>query len=194
MKQRELFDIAVSWFSISLAFAFIYSGGFFQVIGVEKVPFFSAFVLSAFAVGTGFVLHELAHRFVAKKFGLHAEYRMWVFGLVFAIALALFTPFIFAAPGAVYIFGKDVSRKKNGLISLAGPATNIGLGIIFLVFGTLVLGAAISGALFFAASVNFFLALFNLIPFGPLDGSKVFEWNPLVWAVFFVPMLLVFLL
>jgi Zn-dependent protease len=32
------------------------------------------------------------------------------------------------------------------------------------------------------ASVNAFLAVFNLIPFYPLDGEKVNSWNPLLWA------------
>lgn len=30
-------------------------------------------------------------------------------------------------------------------------------------------------------SINAFLALFNLIPIGILDGAKVFRWDPFIW-------------
>jgi Zn-dependent protease len=33
------------------------------------------------------------------------------------------------------------------------------------------------------AAINAFMALFNLIPFGVLDGLKVFRWNKQVWLV-----------
>ena len=32
-------------------------------------------------------------------------------------------------------------------------------------------------AIYFAFFINLYLAAFNLVPFGPLDGSKVFEAN-----------------
>jgi Zn-dependent protease len=36
-------------------------------------------------------------------------------------------------------------------------------------------------------SLNLWLAAFNLLPFGPMDGAKVFKWNPLVWGIITVP-------
>jgi len=33
------------------------------------------------------------------------------------------------------------------------------------------------------AYINTWLALFNLIPFGPLDGAKIFRWNKGLWLV-----------
>ncbi|ENO12473.1 Peptidase family M50, partial [Thermoplasmatales archaeon SCGC AB-539-C06] len=30
--------------------------------------------------------------------------------------------------------------------------------------------------------VNVFLGVFNLIPFGPLDGKKILRWNAIAWA------------
>ena len=37
-----------------------------------------------------------------------------------------------------------------------------------------------------AGRVNFFFAFFNLLPILMLDGSKVFAWNKLIWAFFFL--------
>lgn len=190
MNRRELTDLTISWLTISIAFSILISPGFFNI-----TSFALAFPLSLIVVGTGFIAHELAHRQVARHFGAHAEYRAWTAGLVFAIASA-FIGFIFAAPGAVYIYGQNIDLRQNGLISVAGPATNILISIGFL--GLALAGinnwVTLLGALGFR--INMFLALFNLLPIGPLDGGKVFKWNPAVWlvaigisfaGVFFVP-------
>ena len=187
--KREMRDLLISWLTISLAFSFVLSKNFLSLFS-----FFEALPIALIGVGTGFILHELAHKYVAIRYGAHAEFRAWYFGLAFAIILPLITfgNFLFAAPGAVYIYG-DVSRKQNGIISLSGPLTNIVLGIIFLAL------ALVSGYGFFysvfssVAMINLFLAAFNLIPVFPLDGSKVLAWNAIVWAVFFVPLAFLFL-
>jgi Zn-dependent protease len=33
------------------------------------------------------------------------------------------------------------------------------------------------------ARINIWLALFNLIPFGPLDGAKILKWNKGIWLI-----------
>ncbi|MCK4883502.1 MAG: hypothetical protein KAS30_01400, partial [Candidatus Diapherotrites archaeon] len=129
MKNAEKKDILISWLTISLAFAILLSRDFLNLM-----TFIFAFPVALVTVGTGFILHEMAHRVVAKHFGKKAEFRAWKFGLIFAI-LSAFLGFIFAAPGAVYIFG-TVTRKQNGMISIAGPLTNIGVAIFFAVIAT----------------------------------------------------------
>lgn len=176
MKAAERNDLIVSWLTISVAFAILVTPGFLNI-----TSFVVAFPISAIVVGTGFIFHELAHRQVARKFGAHAEYRAWQAGLLFALFSA-FLGFIFAAPGAVYIYG-NINRRENGLVSLAGPATNIAVAAVFLVLGLLNLSnwTDLLGAMGFR--INMFLALFNLIPFPPLDGSKVIAWNRIAWAI-----------
>ena len=127
MNDKERNDLIISWFTLSVAFAFILGRNF---LNLEE---FSSFLpISFIAVGTAFIFHELAHRQVAKHFGCHAEFRAWKIGLIASIALPLLTMgrFLFAAPGAVYIYGPHITRKQNGLISLAGPATNIVLAVL----------------------------------------------------------------
>jgi Zn-dependent protease len=42
-------------------------------------------------------------------------------------------------------------------------------------------------AIYFAFFINLHLAAFKLIPFGPLDGRKIFEVNRLVWTIVAIP-------
>lgn len=181
MRRQEFFDLFLSWLTISLAFAWVFSSFDYSTM-LAKLP------IVGIAVGSGFVLHELAHRQVAKKFKAHAFYKAWPFGLLFVLITA-FVGIIFAAPGAVYIYGEHLDRRKNGLISIAGPLTNVALAFVFALFiifsstGSFLWQTGLIGY-----QINLWLALFNLIPIPPLDGSKVFTWQPVVWALSFVPL------
>ncbi|MEM0360491.1 MAG: site-2 protease family protein [Candidatus Diapherotrites archaeon] len=197
MSERERNDLLISWFTISIAFAFVLGPGFLRI-----VDFLYFLPISFVAVGTAFVFHELAHRQIARKFGCYAEFRAWTWGLVLSIALPLlsFGRFLFAAPGAVYIYGPHISRKQNGLISISGPATNILVGIVFFVFWLYAivfmgLHPYLLELLITVSQINFFLAFFNLIPIPPLDGSKVISWNAMAWlGAISIPFFFIFVL
>jgi Zn-dependent protease len=97
-----------------------------------------------------------------------------------------FVGFIFAAPGAVYTYGNRNQRQQM-LISVAGPITNIVLALIFYV----VPGQVGS----YGFQINAWLALFNMIPAGGLDGESVYRYNKMVFgAVVAAAGLLVFVL
>ncbi|VVB76527.1 Peptidase family M50 [uncultured archaeon] len=180
-SPQEAKDIIISWLTLSLAFAVVINPVFFNISNlVLSLP------IALLAVGTGFVLHELAHREMAKHYGFHSEFRAWYPGLLIAIGLAVITmgQFIFAAPGATYFYGQNVTKRQNGIISLAGPAINLILGIVLLILGGFMADAFIGKMFGYAALINFWFALFNLIPIYPLDGSKVIAWKPFVWIVF----------
>jgi Zn-dependent protease len=177
---RELRDLFVAWVALGAAFALFFGGG----AGVLAVPavFVVLFVINFLTAGVGFLLHELAHKVVAIRYGQVAEFRADYSMLVIAIATAL-AGFIFAAPGAVYHRGR-ITVRENGIIAVAGPVTNLLLAAAFapLLFG--------SGIVYevgrFGVGINLFLAAFNMIPFGPLDGKKVLAWSKSVFAVVFV--------
>lgn len=181
-SRTEIVDIVKAWLALSLAFAFIYSGASILNGSIEKafsLNFTVVFLISLFTAGLGFLLHELAHKFVAQHYGCAAEFRAWDQLLYLAVGLAVFIGFIFAAPGAVMISGM-VTRKENGVISVAGPATNYALAMLFL--GLLWFFPQGGNIFSKGFGINIWLGLFNLIPFGPLDGKKVFYWNKLVWG------------
>jgi Zn-dependent protease len=196
LDQREMFDLLVSWATIGIAFAWVMSN--FSILdfvtrgGVSANDFFILLPISLIVVGAGFICHELAHRYVAIHYGCHAKYRMWSSMLLLAILMALAFGIVFAAPGAVYIYGQNITRKQNGIISIAGPAMNIVLAGLF---AMLLLFPANSWFLTLGSIglyINIFLAIFNLLPVWQLDGAKVFAWNPAVWAGVFIPLLLAF--
>ncbi|MDP3742516.1 MAG: M50 family metallopeptidase [Candidatus Micrarchaeota archaeon] len=179
----EVLHILVSVITISIAFAIAWT---------RSTTFDAEFLQTAgmilLTVGSGFVLHELAHKFTAIHYGAHARYQAWTLGLLLAVVMAFAVGFVFAAPGAVYIYGNHITREQNGKISIAGPLTNLALGFIFLLVGFALPAFASIASL--GANVNFFLGAFNLLPFFPMDGQKVYSWNKLYWAALFVPMLI----
>jgi len=128
----------------------------------------------------------LAHKLVAQNFGLWAEFRLVFFGVILTLLSAV-SPIKFISPGAVMIAG-PVSKHIMGKTAIAGPLTNIVLSMISFVFASLfkqpLLLQYFPVAMLISA-FNSWIALFNLIPMGMLDGLKVFEWNKIVWGVTF---------
>jgi Zn-dependent protease len=204
----ELISIITSLVAICLSLT-ISTFGF----KLNAYEFFENLFLFALAVGPGFVFHELAHKFSAIRYGFYAKFYPWIGGLVLMLGLAFVNAifsfnFLFLAPGAVKIFSnKPISKSQSGIISLAGPITNILLAIVFFVLGVLIAinfvdntsGADFLTFYFFKVcvigfKVNLFLAFFNLLPIFPLDGAKVFSWNKIVWGILFLISLLSFVL
>ena len=177
-SRTEIRDILIAMLVLSVAFtAIMYRGS--NLSNNEALNLLYIFGLSLVLVSTGFLLHELAHKFVAQRYGAWAEFRMYPMGLVMALMFSIMG-FLFAAPGAVYIDG-NINVKKNGIISVAGPLVNlIAGGIAFAVmFAT---DGLLSDIARMFAFFNVFLAFFNLLPIYPMDGSKIFKWNPPIYV------------
>ena len=183
-SKLELIDITKAWLAISIAFALVFSGITLlngTISNIFTINFGVMFLISLFTAGIGFLLHELAHKFAAQHYGCVAEFRAFDQMLYIAVGLAALVGFIFAAPGAVMISG-HITRKENGIISAAGPLINFILGLIFL--GLMFLfpdSLTMTSVGLIGFQINFWLGLFNMIPFGNFDGKKIWDWNNYVW-------------
>ena len=177
-SKIEIREIIIAVTIISLAFAIMLRDSVL-VLSSDMLNYLAIFGLSALLVITSFIPHEMAHKWVAQKYGAWAEFRMYPAGLMMAIMFSFFG-FLFAAPGAVYING-NINMEKNGKISIAGPLTNLVIGGIAmaLCYITSGLWSDIFGLF---AWLNVFLAFFNMLPINPMDGSKIFKWNRVVYV------------
>src|SRR3989338_10191438 len=122
IDEEEAKQILICVIAISLAFTILYAKPAAFLSYPKEFIFLAA--LCIVTVGSGFILHEMAHKIVAIYYGAHARFQMWTQGLVLMFITSFFG-FLFAAPGAVYIYAQKISKKENGIISLVGPFVNV---------------------------------------------------------------------
>lgn len=135
------------------------------------------------------IVHEVSHGLVAEKLGddtareagritLNPIPHIDPFGSILLplLLLVAHSPIIFGAAKPVPVDFNRLRNPKSGmaLVSLAGPAANFLLAILFVIPIKLGLANNISGpVLLQAILINLVLGTFNLIPIPPLDGSKI---------------------
>jgi Zn-dependent protease len=159
-----------------------------QILALQMIPFLAAIVF-----------HEVAHAFVARRHGdttaedlgrltLNPVPHIDPIGTLLFPAINMLTglPILFGWAKPVPINYNRLRPFRSGLflVSLAGPAANTILAVLcafFLVLFSAVLPVdfylyePLRGMAYVGISINFALALFNLIPLPPLDGSKMVE-------------------
>lgn len=136
-------------------------------------------------------IHELAHGWVANLLGDNTaknQGRLTFNPLAHLNPIGTIMIFLFGIGYAnpVPINPNNFKNPKQGmaLTALAGPVSNVLLGFISVFFCYAIqkftgyqaggsIGSAVAAFFYFAAYVNVTLAVFNLLPIPPLDGSKV---------------------
>jgi len=140
-----------------------------------------SFVLVALGLVVSITIHEFAHAFVADKLGdptpryqgrvtLDPRAHLDPFGTIAILLIGFgwgkavqFDPYNLKDP-----------KKETALIALAGPAANIILAtLLSIIIGIFNINGIIGTAMLPIIFVNVMLAIFNLIPVYPLDGSKI---------------------
>jgi len=149
--------------------------------------------ISAMGFIASFLLHELAHRGYARSRGLQARFKLDTLGALLTLVTAIpLIPFKIIAPGVVVISGL-ASMEVVGMAALVGPSVNLALSACMSI-AAYVAASLGWGAAYYMLSrlgaLNAFIALFNLIPFGGLDGRKVLAWSPSRWVAALVLSLL----
>lgn len=175
--KGEIRDIIISVIALIIIFSWRPFPSF--GLNLDIVPYVVIIVIIAF------LMHEMAHKFMARKFNMVAFYKMWPQGILFGL-IFMILGLRFVAPGAVivhpYKFGRwgfrrpkpEIASGEMGLIALAGPAINLFFAMMFSLFN----GFLFQQLVF----INAWLALFNLLPIPPLDGSKIIIWKPWLWG------------
>ncbi|UCG45221.1 MAG: hypothetical protein JSV58_00080 [Candidatus Bathyarchaeota archaeon] len=136
----------------------------------------------ALVLTLSFILHELAHKLTAQRYGLWAEFRLTPSGALITLLSMVLPSFKIISPGAVMIMG-HATRDVVGKTALSGSLVNIVLSIFFIgaASTTSPLPTGLVSVAVFGAWINAFISTFNLIPLGMLDGLKVLSWNKAVW-------------
>ena len=191
----EINHLTQATLAFTIALAFMSVNGIF---GALEYPY--SFVMGGvfwiIPLAPAFIVHEVAHKVVARKYGCWAEFRASPAGLRFGIIFAAILGIVFMAPGAVMVAG-NTTRSQFGKIALAGPVSNImlwGIGIAMVVLGLETTNFTFRdhGLLFYWCWGNVGLGAFNMLPIGPLDGKKIKTWSDSIywiWALIFVSLI-----
>lgn len=157
--------------------------------GASGIEIAILFLARLFVVFCTLPVHEYAHALVADKLGdktarlsgrltLNPMAHIDILGAI----MILFVGFGYAKPVPVNPRNFKNPKKGMALTALAGPFSNILMAVVFMflsnvlsLFGSSLFVQAFYVFFSFAASINIGLAVFNLIPIPPLDGSRVLE-------------------
>lgn len=158
--------------------------------GANIVQIISYLFSTAFIVFCTLPIHEYAHALVATKLGdqtARLSGRLTINPMAHLDPIGSIMIFLvgFGYAKPVPVNPRNFKNPKKGmaLTALAGPVSNLIMAFVFLLLKNSVLAfsnasvliSAISYFLYFAAYINISLAVFNLIPIPPLDGSRIFS-------------------
>lgn len=165
------------------------------------LPWMSSMISALLVVSTSLIIKLIMQKITAQKYDCDAVYKFNYNLFFIAVLLALITngAVVFAAIGSIMITSSlytrlghkfvNITQRETGLVALSGPLANIIFSLLSIVL------YPINPSLFQSfLNFNVFMALFNLIPFPPLDGSKVIWWNRLLWLIFFLITIFLFFL
>ncbi len=168
----KLFGISIridySWFIVFALVAGSLGFSYFPEVypGWSSAKYWLMGIITALIFFASVLAHELAHSLVSKASG---------------IPVHSITLFIFG--GVARISDEPKSPGREFWMAVAGPATSIGIGVVF---GVLFLITRRAWTLFPAMAelllyINFFVAIFNLIPGFPLDGGRILR--SIIWKI-----------
>ena len=176
-SKTEINHLTLATLAFTMALAFMFSGGILGALS-NTSAFLKYSVLALVTFTPCFLVHEIAHKIQARKYGCWAEFRASPSGLRWGVLLAAIVGIVFMAPGAVMVAG-NTTKEQCGKVALAGPVSNVVLWCIGLVFAVAIggTGGIVGSVIYYWMWANGILGALNMLPFGPLDGKKIKTWS-----------------
>jgi len=137
----------------------------------------------------GFIVHEALHKYTARRYGMLSEFVASPIWLLITV-VSSFLWFKILAPGYVRVIAvfRGHTRKELFMSTVVGPASNIVIALVTLPLASINPGFSV------VSQINGWLAMFNLLPIPPLDGSKVLSYDMRIWAMLFAVSFLILML
>jgi Zn-dependent protease/predicted transcriptional regulator len=156
-----------SWFLVFALSTFALAVGYFpdEFSQWSKLAYWSVAATISLLFFASVILHELGHSIAAQRFKLVVKsITLYVFG------------------GSSEISSEASSPLSEFIIALFGPLTSLVLAAFFYGLQRLFAGIPTIAVTFkYLALLNGILAVFNLIPGGPLDGGRVLR--AIIWGI-----------
>ena len=129
-SPKELKHIGIA---AALVIGIGFSIGLYGNLFDNFIPKWTVDMMALFAVfmTASFLTHEIAHKIMAQKAGMWAEFRLTSWGAVLTL-VSVFLPFKMISPGAMMIGGQAPTAKDMVKISIAGVITNMIFAATFL--------------------------------------------------------------
>ena len=125
-------------------------------------------------------IHEFSHAFTADRYGdptprSYGRLSLNPFRHLDPLGTLMLFVAHFGWGKPVPIDPYNLSKKEETMVALSGPASNLLLAILFtLIYRFVPIPIFVAGIIFIFVQINISLAIFNLLPLPPLDGSKLF--------------------
>ncbi|MGA7627674.1 MAG: hypothetical protein WCA60_04215, partial [Methanoregula sp.] len=181
--HRELIVIAIGATVIGALFYF-----------AARLPLnLVAIVIYIVMGGIALMTHEMAHWYMNRKYQSTTEIQFYGMGTIIMALTSWLFGSVFGQPTLTLVHEKVPLEKQNlGRIMLAGPVLSIIIACACLML--IPLGGLFSIAGIIGFSINLLQAVFEMLPIKPCDGKDVYHWNKAIWAVFFIPLILLYFL
>jgi Zn-dependent protease len=182
-SRNEIKDLITAFIVLTVAFSILCAEDLNGILPIMPVIMMS--------VGLATIVHELAYKISAMHFNYWAEYKAFFPGLFFAL-ITSFSGFVYAAPGAVFIYG-NATEKEDGIICLSGVMSNLLLAILCIFFIVSIKMQIMPISFFYtdlaysifevSFLINVSMAVFNSLPIGNADGAVIYRWNLIIWML-----------
>ncbi len=185
LKPAELRGLLYTAIVLGFIFSFREWGSDSFNISMGLANYLRAIILVSLAL----LIHEASHRAIASLLGYRSEYKAWLLGLIAALVITfVFNGFIFfLAPGILIInqmkkhrFGTypfGLLHRHLGWIAMSGAIAQM----VFAIILKSVYFSFPNDWILKAAEICIWMALWNMCPIPPYNGSKTFFGSKLVY-------------